>query len=83
MPGVAHVGAALPVRSGRLSINHSSRRLKRGQPVEQLGVERLDREERNEADHRPDLERHRAAVGQVQNVVVEAVFVVSTARSRC
>ena len=50
--------------------------LEAGKPVEQLRLERFDGKERNQADHRPDLQRAALAVRQVQDVVEEAVLVV-------
>src|SRR5262249_36261480 len=45
-------------------------------PIEQLGLQRLDREQRNQADHRPHFHWQAAAVRKVEDVIVEAVFVV-------
>ena len=61
-------------------MNHCMRRLKPGSRSTMLGLERLHREERDQADHRADLQREWAgAAGQVEHVVVEAVLVVPEA----
>ena len=49
--------------------------LEAGQPVEHVRLQRLDGEQRDEPDHRAHLEQARV-VGQVQDVVVEAVLLV-------
>ena len=49
--------ATLLVRSGRFSMNHSSRRLKSGKLVEHFRLQRLHRKQRNQPDHRTDLHR--------------------------
>ncbi len=54
------------VRSGRLSMNHSMRRLKRRQAVEKLRLQGLDGEQRNQAHHRAHLHGDGVAVGQMQ-----------------
>ena len=54
-------------------MNHFSRFLKPGSLVELRLLEHLDREQRDDADHRPDAERHVAAV-DVELIVVESVL---------
>jgi hypothetical protein len=46
---------------------------------EQLGVEGLDGEQRDEADHGTDFERQGFAVGQIQNVVVKLILLIPEA----
>ena len=66
-------------RSGRCFRNHSQAPREVRQLLQQLRLERLDGEERNQPDHRAHLERDRPAVGQVQLVVVELVLLVPQA----
>ncbi len=68
-------------RSGRWLRNHSRRAVKSGSLLQQLRLQRLHGEERNQSDHRADLQRHDSAVGQVQLVVIELVLVVPQAEA--
>ena len=43
------------LRSGRCSMNQSSRRLNAGRSLQPLGLQRLDGEQRNQSDHRSHL----------------------------
>ena len=53
---------------------HPARELR--QALQDVRLERLDREERDQSHHGPHLERRRVAVRQVQHVVEEAVLLV-------
>ena len=46
------------------------------QAVHEFGIERLDREQRNQADHRTDLHMCRFPVRQVQHVIEETVLTI-------
>ena len=63
--------------SGRLLDEPLHAPLEAGKAVDDLGLERLDGEERDEADHRAHrASGTRAAAGEVQDVVKEAVLLV-------
>src|SRR5437773_4172519 len=65
------VGAELrPIVDEPLQATHEAR-----QPIDDVRLERLHREERNEPDHRADLQLADFAVG-VQHVIVEAIRLV-------
>ena len=67
--------------SGRCLSSHFSRRVKVGQPLEQVGLERFDGKERDQADHRPHAQRDGAAIAGDQLVVVELILLVPERRS--
>ena len=50
--------------------------LETGQLLEQVRLERLDGQQRDQADQRADLEAHHPAVRELQNVVEEAVLLI-------
>jgi len=52
-----------------------------GELIEKLRLEGLDREERYESNHGPELEQNQVITGQIQHVVEELVLFVSESRS--